>query len=196
MNKKVIQILSGTALLIFFAGWSPLMGQSKEQIEKFKKERKAYFNEELELTDAEAKAFWPLYDDFHNRKMKLVEDEKNTYSYAHTNAENLNDEEILDILAKAHKLKEDRLKLEAEYYQGRFLKALPAKKVLKLGKVEWDFRRHLMRELRGQGHGEPGKRGERPGRGPGGGQDSGLGGGQGGHPGSIPMTPYFISSGE
>ena len=159
MNKIITRFLSGTFLLLFFAGMAPLMGQSEEQIEKFKKERKAYFTEKLELTDSEAKAFWPLYDDFSNRKMKLVEDERNTYSYAHKNADNLSDQEILDILKKVNKLKEDQLKLEAEYYQDKFMKSLPARKVLKLGKVEWDFRRHLMRELRGQGRRDQGKKG-------------------------------------
>ena len=158
MNKTITQFLTGTFLLLFFAGLTPLLGQSEEQIEKFKKERKVYFTDKLELTDEEAKAFWPLYDDFHNRKMKLVEDERNTYSYAHKNADNLSDQEILDILKKVNKLKEDQLKLEAEYYQDKFMMALPAKKVLKLGKAEWDFRRHLMRELRGQGRGDQGKR--------------------------------------
>lgn len=158
MNKTITRFLTGTFLLLFFAGLAPLMGQSEEQIEKFKKERKTYFTEKLEFTDEEAKDFWPLYDDFSNRKMKLVEDERNTYSYAHKNADNLSDQEILDILKKVNKLKEDQLKLEAEYYQDKFLKALPAQKVLKLGKVEWDFRRHLMRELRGQGRGDQGKK--------------------------------------
>ena len=176
MNKTITQFFTGTFLLLFFAGLAPLMGQSEEQIEKFKKDRKIYFTEKLEITDEEAKAFWPLYDDFSNRKMKLVEDERNTYSYAHKNADNLSDQEILDILKKVNKLKEDQLKLEAEYYQDKFLKALPAQKVLKLGKVEWDFRRHLMRELRGQGHGDQGKKG--------GGQGGSKGGGQGGGQGS------------
>ena len=167
MNKKVTRFLTGTALLLFMAGWTPILGQTEEQIKKFKKEREVYFTEELELTDSEAKTFWPLYDDFHNRKMKLVEDERNTYSYAYKNADNLTKEEILEILAKVGKLKEDQLKLEAEYYQDKFMKALPAKKVLKLGKVEWDFRRHLMRELRGQGHRDQSNRGGRPGGGQG-----------------------------
>ena len=151
MKRTITRILSLTAILLFMVGLSTLNAQSEEQIEKFKKERVAFFTERLEFTDAEAKAFWPLYEDFSYRKMKLVEDERNTYSYAHKNADNLSDKEIMETLAKASKLKEQQLKLEVEYYQDKFLKAIPAKKVLKLGKVEWDFRRHLYRELRGQG---------------------------------------------
>jgi hypothetical protein len=125
-----------------------LLAQSQEQIDKFNAERKVYFTEKLQLTDAEAKAFWPLYEDFQNRKMKLVEDERNTWSYAHKNADHLSEDEILETLEKVYNLKERQLDLEIEYYQGKFLKALPAKKVLQLGKVEWDFRRHLLEKLR------------------------------------------------
>lgn len=136
-----------------------LFAQSQEQIEKFKEEQRKYYTEKLELTAEESKAFWPVYDDFMNRKMKLVEDERNIWSYAHKNAENLSDKEILETQEKAYNLKEKQLALEREYYQRNFHEVLPAKKVLKLGKVEWDFRRHLLRELRKDGQGRRGQGG-------------------------------------
>jgi len=49
MNKTTIRFLTGTFLLLFLAGLTPLMGQSEEQIEKFKKEREIYFTEKIEL---------------------------------------------------------------------------------------------------------------------------------------------------
>ena len=157
MKPKLIYFLS--ALMFLFTTSGALLAQSQEQIDKFNEERKEYFTEQLEFTDQESKAFWPLYEDFHNRKMKLVEDERNTWSYAHKNADNLSDKEILETLEKGHSLKEKQLELEREYYQEKFLEALPAKKVLKLGKVEWDFRRHLLRKLREEGQGKRGQRG-------------------------------------
>ncbi len=163
MNYRVIYKL--TAALLLFSATGILRAQSQEQIEKFKEERKAYFTEELELTEAEGKAFWPLYDDFHNRKMKLVEDERNTWIYAHKNADNLSDKEILETLEKGYSLKEKQLELEREYYQEKFLDALPTKKVLRLGKVEWDFRRYLIRKLREDGkgrHNQGGRSGKSP----------------------------------
>ena len=153
-------LLSLATALFLFATSGELVAQSQEQIEKFKEERIAYFTDKLELTEAESKAFWPLYDDFQNRKMKLVEDERNTWTYAHKNAENLSDKEILETLEKAYTLKDQQLQLEREYYQGKFLEALPTKKVLKLGKVEWDFRRYLIRKLREEGNGRGGQGGK------------------------------------
>jgi hypothetical protein len=157
MKNKVLYFLS---IGVFFCATSgTLNAQSQEQIKKFNEERKTYFTEKLELTEQESKAFWPIYEDFQNRKMKLVEDERNTWSYAHKNAENLSDKEILETLAKAYTLKEKQLELEREYYEEKFLKALPAKKVLILGKAEWDFRRHLLRKLREDRDGKRGQRG-------------------------------------
>jgi len=155
MKSKIIYILS--TVLFLFTTSGTLVAQSQEQIDKFNEERKVYFTEELELTDAESKAFWPLYEDFHNRKMKLVEDERNTWVYAHKNADNLTDKEILETLEKGYSLKVKQLELEREYYQEKFLEALPTKKVLKLGKVEWDFRRHLLHRLREDGKGRRGQ---------------------------------------
>jgi hypothetical protein len=140
--------LYGAVTLLLCSLTGGLFAQSQEQIDKFNEERRAYFTKELELTDSECKAFFPLYEDFQNRKMKLVEDERNTWSYAYNNAENLSEEEIQETLVKAYSLKEQQLQLEKEYYQEKFLKALPAKKVLSLGKVEFDFRRYLLHKLR------------------------------------------------
>lgn len=157
MRNKVIYLLS--MVLFICATSGTLRAQSQEQIDKFNEERVAYFTEKLEFTDAESKAFWPIYNDFQNRKMKLVEDERNTWSYAHKNADNLSDKEILETLAKGQNLKQQQLDLEKEYYQEKFLEALPAKKVLKLGKVEWDFRRYLLHKLREEGKGGRGQGG-------------------------------------
>lgn len=156
MKRKILYFLSVGVFIFVYSG--TLQAQSQEQIEKFNEERKTYFTDKLELTDQESKAFWPLYEDFQNRKMKLVEDERNTWSYAHKNAENLSDKEILETLEKGYTLKDKQLELEREYYEGKFLQALPAKKVLKLGKVEWDFRRHLLRQLREDRDGNRGQR--------------------------------------
>jgi len=157
MKSRLFYFL--TALMFLLPTSGSLFAQSQEQIDKFNVERKVYFTEQLELTEAESKAFWPLYEDFQNRKMKLVEDERNTYMYAQKNSDNLTETEIKTTLEKIYRLKEQQLQLEKDYYQVKFHKALPAKKVLKLGKVEWDFRRHLLHQLRGEEGGSGGKSG-------------------------------------
>lgn len=139
--------------------------QSEEQIKKFNQDREAYFNENLQLTDSEKEAFWPVYEDFINRKMRLTEEERNTFKYSNDNAGNLSDKEINEILARILDYKSQVFKLEQEYYKDKFPAVLPPEKVLKLYKVEWDFRRHLVRKLRGDGKGSG--RGDGHGKNPG-----------------------------
>lgn len=148
-----------------------LMAQSEDQIKKFNEEREAYFTEKLELTETEARAFWPLYYDYQNRRMKIHEDERNTFRYCSDNADNMEDDEVAETLEKVLALREERNELEQEYYGEKFLQALSPKKVMMLYRVEMDFRRHLIRKIRGngegrQGHG-PGKQRRIPGGGPG-----------------------------
>lgn len=166
MKRTITRNLTVIALLVltFFTG--TVLSQTDEQIEKFNREREAFFTDELQLTGSESESFWPLYNDFHNRKTRIHEDEKNTHRYTHKNLENLSEEEIIETLEKIRKLETELFELEQEYYHGKFPEVLPPIKVVKLYRVEWEFRRHLIRELRGHGeHGEHGK-GRQGGAGP------------------------------
>ncbi len=164
--KKILTIKLATILSMAFMLWSGLANaQTEEQIKKFNEDREAYFNENLELTDSEKKAFWPVYNDFINRKTKVMEEERNTFRYCHDNAGNLSDKEINEILARILDNKAQVFKLEQEYFKDKFPMVLPPEKVLKLYKVEWDFRKHLVKKLRSDGKGDG--KGDGHGRGPG-----------------------------
>ncbi len=155
-----------TGMLILSVMTGRIHAQSDDQMEQLNQERKAYFNEQLELTGEETQVFWPLYNDFQNRKMKIVEDERNTFRYTQQNADNLSDGEIVETLEKIQRLRSELCQLEQEYYGEKLPEVLPPKKVLKLYKVEWDFRRHLINKIRGHGQGGPGGKGKsREGRG-------------------------------
>ena len=99
MKRKILVFLALVTLMSVAPG--TILAQSQEQVEKFKEEQRKYYTEKLELTAQESKDFWPIYDDFLNRKMKLVEVERNTWTYAHKNADNLSDAEILQTQEKA-----------------------------------------------------------------------------------------------
>lgn len=164
MNRTITRHLTIICTLVLLMGSGALLAQTDEQIKQFNAERHSYFNEKLELSDAEKEAFWPLYDDFHHRKMKLNEDQRNTFRYSHQNADNLTEQEIIENLDKIQQLKDRLYKLEKEYYHNKFPEILPPKKVLNLYKVEWDFRHYLIKEIR-KGRGDQdgknqGRRGE------------------------------------
>ena len=55
--------------------------QQRGHMEKFKEEKTKYFNEKLELSEMEAKKFWPIYEDLMNRNMKINEEERTLIQY-------------------------------------------------------------------------------------------------------------------
>ena len=134
-----------------------LAGQTEAQFQRLQQERREFFTRELELTETESEAFWPIYNDLQNRKMKIMEEERNLMRYMRENAPNMNDQEIRKNLDKVHSLRDSMGSLEKEFYGSKFPEILPLKKVMKLYLVEIDFRRHLMHEIRGRGQGGPGK---------------------------------------
>lgn len=99
MKKFFSQKLSFIISLALLLAGGTALAQSEEQIKKFNEEREAYFNEKLDLSTSEKDAFWPVYNDFTKRKMKVQEEERNTFKYSNENADNLSDEEINEILA-------------------------------------------------------------------------------------------------
>jgi hypothetical protein len=156
MNRKIKRNLPLIFALSLTLWGGTLLAQTEEQIEKFCQARQDFFNEHLDLTEAEAKAFLPLYEDFYNRKMKIQEDERNTFRYTHKNEDNLSEKDITENLEKIFRLKTEIFELEQKYYQTKFVEVLPSRKVMKLYKVEWDYRKHLIRKIREgkEGHGK------------------------------------------
>ena len=152
-NKKI----SGIALLaIMIITPLSVLAQSEEQVQQLEKKRKEYFTKELKLTEAEAEVFWPIYSDLQNRKVKIMEEERNIMRYTRQNEANLSEEEVKTSLDRIQVLKGQMFELEKEYYGTKFPEILPPKKAIKLHMVEWDFRRHLMKEIRGRGPGGAG----------------------------------------
>ena len=156
MKKRTIICSVAVVALTLISSLS-VFAQSEEQIKRFKEERKKYFTTKLELTPEESKAFWPMYNDLQNRKMKFMDEEKTIYRYMRENSSNLDDSEIMKNLERVLELKKEVGTLEEEYYGDKFPTILPPAKVMKLYMLESDFRRHLMREIRGRGQDGQGK---------------------------------------
>ena len=157
MNRIISNPFSLITLLILLTTSSVSFGQTEEQKAKFNKERIAFFTNELQLTDAEAKKFWPLYNDFNNRKMKIAEEEKSILSYFHNNSDNMSETEITESLSKILDISNRRHKLELDYHN-KFKEILTEKKVMQLYVTDRQFRRHIIGRLRhsnqGQGPGQ------------------------------------------
>jgi len=103
--------------------------------EKLRADKKAVVAEVLQLTEGEAKAFWPVYNAYqsdmvthYDRLLKLLD----TYASSY---ETMTDAQATSILQQYLGLERDHVAILTSYLP-RFQKVLPPKKVAKLYQVE------------------------------------------------------------
>lgn len=141
MKTKKITI----TLLLLTIGISTIFaqrrGESNEKIESF---QVAFFTQKLDLTADEAKAFWPIYNQY-KIELKALKTEqqqlmKGDYS-------GMSDKELDKLIAQRFEIKQKQLDLEKQYYL-KFKKVLPMEKVAKLPHVERAFRSELLKKMK------------------------------------------------
>lgn len=160
MRKIKYRKIAVSFAVMLFLGFPKLNAQQMTMEEKLNTQRIAFFTERLNLNASESKVFWPLYNDYINRKDKLTNESRNQCRYIYRNFENTSDQEISEALKKYILTQDKEHELFLEYNK-KFLKILPEKKVMLLYITEEQFKQHLLREIRGRGPGQ----GAGPGRG-------------------------------
>lgn len=143
--------IAGTALPLLAQPEMPGMG-------RFLQEKMKYFNEQLELSEKESETFWPIYQDFQNRMMKLNEDESTLLNYYNKNSDALSDAEVQETIDKFQTIQDSRIKLSRKYHD-KFEKAIGKKKTMKMYAIEREFRKHVLRRYRSAGEGSQDGRG-------------------------------------
>ena len=148
--KKAIMI---TVLgLIVSLGTMPVASQEKPSdnmqivIEKIHADKKLIVAENMQLTDAEAKAFWPVYKQYQDelfllrtRTVKLIKDYSDAYETMNNNTAKKLLDEYMTIEALGPKLR--------QAYLPKFRKVLPEVKVLRYFQIENKIQAALIYEL-------------------------------------------------
>ncbi|MBL7835253.1 MAG: hypothetical protein JNK18_14945 [Cyclobacteriaceae bacterium] len=115
--------------------------------EKIRAARIAYITEKLGLTPAEAEKFWPIYNEFDQKRKELRVQAKDL---RRTQDANKPQEEIeKNAIAQQHQFRQKELDLEKDY-SNRLLNVISAKKVMALPRTEKDFRDLLLRRMQQQ----------------------------------------------
>ncbi len=142
-----------TLLLSFVFVASAMAQDIDEQVkdpkaqEKIRAARIAYITEKLGLTPAEAEKFWPIYNEFDQKRRELRLQNKDLRRNPDPNK---SQEEIEKAaIAQQHQFRQKELDLEKDY-SGRLLNVISAKKVMALPRTEKDFRDLLLRRMQQQ----------------------------------------------
>jgi len=141
MKKRNLTKFFVMMLAVILLTAAPVFSEEKKAdnmqivIEKIRADKKLTVAQTMELTESEAKAFWPIYEEYQkglrklgNRSLKLIE----TYAMKYGNMTN---EDAKGLLNEYMTIERDRLK-QRESYLPQLRKALPEIKVFRYFQLE------------------------------------------------------------
>jgi hypothetical protein len=138
MKKRLTAVIVFCVLFLFVV---PVIAQDKpadtNQLvrEKIQADKKLFVAENMQLTEAEAKAFWPVYESYQKDQLKLVDRTQkliNDYAKNYTTMTDATAKKLTDGMIA---LENDRLKLRKDYLP-KFRKVLSDKKVARYYQLE------------------------------------------------------------
>jgi hypothetical protein len=124
------------AVLVMFAVPARAQSDNMEILrEKVRVDKKLLVAENMQLTEAEGKAFWPAYDAYQEEKSKLNDRRIKVIEDYAANFQSLSDEVAKDLVDRSIGLQKDAVKL-MESYLPKFRQAVGDKKVARFYQIE------------------------------------------------------------
>jgi hypothetical protein len=114
--------------------------------EKIKALKVAYITEQLQLTPEEAQRFWPVYNEFDQKRHALEIEIAGQPVDKRPDIALMTDAEVDQFIQEKFNREEQVLDLKREYYV-KFKEVLPVKKVFRLWEAEIGFKRLLLERL-------------------------------------------------
>lgn len=124
-------------------------GQRSNEIESY---RISYLTQKLDLSEEEAKIFWPIYNEFQKEQTALRKEKMlNMISFRKfTEIEDLSDTEVQNLIVNELNFKQKELSLERKYYY-RLKSSLPIKTIGKYYRAQETFKKELLSRYKNGG---------------------------------------------
>ena len=142
MSKKfgvVIFVMALAVMMIGFVGSAAAMDKPADNMDlvrdKIRTDKKLFIATNMELTESEAKGFWPVYDAYQAEIEKLVNRETKLIEKFAANYETMSDDAAKTILENALSIDMDHQKLRQSYLS-KFRGVLSDKKVARYYQLE------------------------------------------------------------
>ena len=142
MSKNIGMAIIGLVLavmMIGFAGPAAAQNTPADNMdivrEKVRTDKKLFIATNMELTQSEAKTFWPVYNDYQAKLEKLVDRKGKLIEKFAANYETLSDDMAKSLLDTDLSIDSDYQKLRQSYLP-KFRQVLPDKKVARFYQLE------------------------------------------------------------
>ena len=148
MKTKQIISITGFSLLIGYVSIAQ-SGNEPNKREKVEAHKIAFLTQKLDLTPAEAQAFWPVYNQCRKENEGLRKNSELRMKKKDMPLDEMSDEEVEKMVDNELVLKQKELDLQKACL-AKYKEVLPIKKVAKLYHAERQFKRELLRKMQQQ----------------------------------------------
>jgi Spy/CpxP family protein refolding chaperone len=111
-------------------------------------DKRAVYAQNLQLTDDESRAFWPIYDEYEGKAKKLNDEFLKLVDDYAAKFGTITDEDATKMLKTKMRIEKEREALKQKY-TGKVAKALPPVKALRYAQIETRLDNMLRREVYG-----------------------------------------------
>jgi hypothetical protein len=118
-----------------------------EKIEHLKAQKVAFLTEKIRLSSADAQIFWPVYNQYSEKKDSLGKARWRERNQLRENFEKLSEAEKEKSIDRQIQLKWEEEKLQYDYHE-KFKKILSIDQIIKLYDAEHEFKMRLIRQIR------------------------------------------------
>lgn len=108
--------------------------------------RIAFFTQRMGLTSKEAEKFWPVYNDFQERRNKILSERAEMTRLFNQNAASMSDRELSELGDKYISLETVETELNLQFYQN-MKEILPPAKIFRYYQAENQYKLLLLKEL-------------------------------------------------
>ncbi len=142
---RIFLLLAFSMVISGTQGFS--QSRQAEKQDNIQQQKINFFTENLQLTTGESAKFWPVYNDYQNRRDRITRERNTLLDYFESNRSNLSENETEEMVARFISFQQDETRL-LETYTRKFQEFLPARKVMQIYIVELDFKKWLLLNLR------------------------------------------------
>ena len=151
--RQLIAILT-LGLLIFTQTQANAQRNDDEEDrwERYRTEKVAFFTTNLDFTPEEAQKFWPVYNQMEKEMGEFQQKRHELEDKVRNVDENLSNKELIKLTREHVALGKTEAEVR-EKCNEKFLEILPPLKVIKLYKMEYEFRIYMFRKYRDRNRG-------------------------------------------
>lgn len=153
MRTRIVSIL-----FILVLGLCEMAWAQDERGERLEQLKIAFLTERLDLSVKEGQSFWPLYNEFSDKRKTFHNEKKEVGRIMKDRGNSLSEKELRELINKVHGADMEMLALEKKFAEDCIPVLGPAKTAL-LMTAEEDFKKRMMDRLKDQQGGRPGLRG-------------------------------------